>query len=719
MRRASTWLVVAVLALVLALAGWRIARRLAAHPAQAAVRVFYVAEPGRGLRFAVGDARELHLVCHPIAGATELRLTVAFADAAGAELDRRELAVAVPRAETTLPDGTRLAAARLVRLAPPDGAATLALDSVGGRALVRLSQPSARHLSRERALRRAGVDPAWLGGAASAPLDTTRWVALTAVGDAATMIVPASVAPAPPLEPTAHGEPITAARAGVWNVVGPGTLRVRALAGGPFAVQTVARAGATADVVSVGGEPLTLTLGGEPTTLLVRSDAAPGAIELEPSGVHEIGGPGLARANRRETWWSASDGVLRFALADARPLRLRCRHVGGERCRWRFTDGRGATLRDGTLAAPRAIDPYAAVEREPPAGIAAVQYLVPPAAATALELRGADVLVQLAALAEEAADERLAPPFDAPVAPLRWLDAPARTPRWIATHPLAEPHARPRAVALAVAPHLGPRAPASPSEVVTVFPSRAAARRDILEASRAAPGAATAIPPRGGVEIRVDDSGARARRVEVRCDVAGALGGELALRIDGAPAARASIPTATVRLVAAATPGAHRVSVDGPARARCTVLAAAVSDRRVQRSVFSTGGAGARLQVTKPAGAWPLHFAVYGVGGGELTVEVDGGQPRRQSGAVERITSSRRQLRWAAAAGPTVLLLPARESLSRALVGTVLLGDDLPAGAHTIDVRAPQGAATWVRFWAPGHKAHREKAESFVVEDEP
>jgi hypothetical protein len=124
------------------------------------------------------------------------------------------------------------------------------------------------------------------------------------------------------------------------------------------------------------------------------------------------------------------------------------------------------------------------------------------------------------------------------------------------------------------------------------------------------------------------------------------------------------------------------------------------------------------LRITTKAGLIkPIYLALYrsDSSAGQLALTVDGESPRRQRGQCERITGGA-QTRTLVDDGSDALLSRGGLTVKRALA-TLLLGDDLAAGQHVVQVRYTGPGRAWARFWTPGKRAKRERVRLWVSQE--
>jgi hypothetical protein len=134
-----------------------------------------------------------------------------------------------------------------------------------------------------------------------------------------------------------------------------------------------------------------------------------------------------------------------------------------------------------------------------------------------------------------------------------------------------------------------------------------------------------------------------------------------------------------------------------------------------------------RVRVHKGAAPLALDLVAYGRDAAadaqtSLRVSIDGGAPRRVEGVpLERWTAGERTLTLPASdRDPTIGFanVAERGKLHPRLL-VVGLGDDLPAGTHTIDIESRGGGAKWARFFVlTGRRSREDEAVQFRIHDD-
>jgi hypothetical protein len=276
-----------------------------------------------------------------------------------------------------------------------------------------------------------------------------------------------------------------------------------------------------------------------------------------------------------------------------------------------------------------------------------------------------------------------------------------------------------------------PREIEGASAVETVTPEGTPARRLVMEPARRADGKEglwTALGPERPTRFRLAQEAAPRVAVWVIGAPGPRLGQKLLFTVDGKPAGEHVVRAARGQLELPRVPaGEHVVTVSGDARGLRVLLDAEgdQGDVYALRNVYQLGRL--RLPVVKGAEPATLNAIVYAsapgaLGGDQLRVIIDGGAPRRIEGKiVERLTLADRRMPLGAADRPSPLGFSdgGGGGLAARLV-VVTLGDDLAAGAHTVEIQRERGEPLWVRFFASGDpRPPSERALRFQLEDSP
>ncbi len=329
-------------------------------------------------------------------------------------------------------------------------------------------------------------------------------------------------------------------------------------------------------------------------------------------------------------------------------------------------------------------------------------------------------LVAAESLFEPGADPRPRPPFDEAPEGFEWQGAPSRASRWVFLRPAGDE----AGVVLSRSATLTRQAPHAVRSTMALAPGGARRSTVVLEPGEGRGAAFVPITPGREREVRVDATGAHARRLGLSC-VNTEVGGAARLVVDGRLAGERAFTSTDPWWELPLEPGLHRVQLGAPATARCHVVARPASGGWRKRTVFPAGDG--RLEwvvTTSPAHrSKSVGFAIYGQAGtlGPLAavgVQVDGGRLQRLTGAVDAITSASRRVPLGGHAPVEVRTLGNARAFDRLGVVRVTLGEDLAPGPHRISLAGVDTGALWFRAWTDGHRARPERAEGWITTEE-
>lgn len=716
---------------------------------------FHDIAPGRTASFVVRGAPELHLVSYLVRVKDQpmkpqYTLQLAFLADDGTVRERRVAALSVS-ADSAMPplrDGSELCQGRVLRVLPPPGTAFVEVGSPEGRVLLRTDRLADSRAEEHEVVMRSGRQPMWFAPDELETVGTQRWTVLPVPDPVPTVKLPIL----PPRKESSEddgGLRSTALmlgpnRALVFNVIGPGTMSITEKDGVDFAVEYLGQNGAGHGEVKDGHATLELPAGPSSVVLLPLGRHT-GEVLVESRKLRPLDPSmsALEPASRTGSVWLADAGTpLRFPVygpgTTPSPVRITAHALdtaSPKPLRWRFVDTRGHELLKGELPIDETYDPYTAILRGGVAadlGMPSRTLLVPPPHAAVLEVMGVGLLVEADALVESGAQPDPMPPFDVELKPeLRWVDVAVKAPRWLMLRPLAEQSARRHLFAtLLRMPRIERLPPLPTGPWMAVEPEGSLKKAHVTEAARhLSPDQELQTLPLSEreVPIVVEKRGRNAGRIVLTCEVREALGGEIAMQVDGKPAASALVRSSTVRLEASATAGIHRVRVKGAARGRCTLAArtapALKDDITVRRTVYQVPvrkSQALKLKLhTRPGQVVRVHYALYSEAPtpeAAFSVMVDNGSLQRKHGSSTALTTGKiNQVMHLAGESVPTYGPQAKHALWPLGVAAVQLGDDLSTRSHRIKLHPLTPGHYWVRFFIEGRRHRTEIADSFIT----